>query len=286
MNYSNRILGKDIEDLIFQDIATYFYNIQQESNVAEYKSYNPKGEIDNKLTGIYKSVCALLNSEGGIVIWGAPEGKRVEGRKEKEFIGDLTPINRIIEKDYLINKISNNIIPLPNSIKANIIEHEDSCIVVLEIEKSAYAPHQTNDIYYMRLDGQSVPAPHNYIEALFKQIKYPELGGYISFVKIQNNGSQYYLSMQVIIMNHSPIINEENIFFSLTSSIGSVRGSGNASIENNGLTLHHKNFINLLHYGLVNSYDVAVLYNHDELLQNNFESSLILMFGGKNIMDP
>lgn len=284
MSYSKSILGKEIEQLTFQDLVDYFQNPRQESNIAEYKSFNPRGDFEQKLTGVYQAVCALLNSEGGLVIWGAPEGHRMAERREKEFSGNLTPIDRLIEKDYLINKLSGNITPLPNSIKAEIIEHEGKSIIVIEVEKSIYAPHQTNNIYYMRLDGQSKPAPHHYIEALFKQIKYPKLGGYIKFESIQTDGRLYYLSIKVFIMNHSSMLNEENVSFRLICDNGTFKnqyGNGNPSITLDGHQLNYNNFANIMHYGAVPYCDATVVYSPYKLTENNYETYFLLMFGGK-----
>lgn len=284
MIYSKSILGKVLEELTFQDIIDYFQNPQQESNIAEYKSFNPRGDFDQKFIGIYQAVCALLNSEGGIIIWGAPVGQHVSGRKEKIFSGDLTPINRIVEKDYLINRISDNITPLPNNINARIIERNEECVIVIEVEKSIYSPHQTQNVYYMRLDGQSKPAPHHYIEALFKQIRYPELGGYIKFESIETDGTRYFLGIKIFVMNHSSILNEENVSFRLTCNNGIFNNqypSGIPTITLNGHQLHYDNYADIMHYGSVPFCDATIIYNPYDLANNNYETNLMIAFGGR-----
>nr|WP_319997659.1 ATP-binding protein [uncultured Draconibacterium sp.] len=284
MSYSQSILGKELNEITFLDLVTYFQNPRQESNIAEYKSFNPNGDFEQKFGGIYQAVCALLNSEGGLLIWGAPVGQRIAGKKEKEFSGDLTPLDRILEKDYLVNKLSDNIIPLPNNLKVEIIEHEGNCVVLVEVEKSSYAPHQTNNTYFMRLDGQSKPAPHHYIEALFKQIKYPDLGGYIKFENIVTDGQNYYFKIKVVVVNHSALLNEENVSFRFTCDNGLINNAYNGSnpiVTLGGHQLYYDNFQNILHYGAVPFFDITLIFNPHELVNNNYECQLILMFGGK-----
>jgi hypothetical protein len=285
-SYAKSILGKELESLTYHDLVNYFLNPRQESNITEYKSYKPQGDIEQKLAGVYQALCAMLNSDGGIVIWGAPEGKSVEGRKEKQFVGQLSPIDRVFEKDYLINKLSDNITPLPNSIKVEIIENHNQCIVVIEVRKSAYAPHQTKNIYYMRLDGQSKPAPHHYIEALFKQVRYPELGGYIRFNRLSSIASRPVLTITIFLMNHSSMINEENVSFRLICDKGifvegpnALRSDPDIGLE--GHELSKDMFAPILHYGAAPFWDAKIMFNSDELMKNNYEANLILMFGGK-----
>ena len=56
----------------------------------------------------------------------------------------------------------------------------------------------------MRMDGQSRPAPHHYVEALFKQIKYPNLEGYIKFDELTLDDGTYYLNISFIVFNYFP----------------------------------------------------------------------------------
>ena len=171
MDFCSKIFGCSLRDLSYEKIALYFSTDQEETDIIEFKSFSDKGTIQDKVSGINKSVCAFANSEGGIIIWGAPEGKDVAGKKEKIFVGALTNIDQSIEKDALISRISSNIIPVPNGVVCKILEEGNNKICVFEVQQSEYAPHQFDSRYYMRLDGQSRPAPHHYIEALFKKIR-------------------------------------------------------------------------------------------------------------------
>ena len=79
MTYSKLYFGKELIELTYDDIENYFVDEKDESNKIEYKSYhNPdeKNHTENE-NGVVKAICGLLNSEGGIVIWGAPVGQAV-----------------------------------------------------------------------------------------------------------------------------------------------------------------------------------------------------------------
>lgn len=214
MTLSNKILGKELDDLTYQDIETYFSTEKVETDNLEFKSINLAGNFDDKISGLTKSICGFLNSNGGLLIWGAPAGVRPVGGGAKRFQGVLTPYNAQIEKDSLINKITDKITPIPNRIRLNICEHAGNFVFVFEIESSEYSPHQTENYYYMRIDGQTRVAPHHYIEALFKKIKYPNIGCYLKITNatvLQN--MHYRIDFDIYIFNWSPLQNDEDISF-------------------------------------------------------------------------
>lgn len=61
------------------DIKDFFSTRQEESSTLEFKS----GEVD--VTDIFKEITAFLNTEGGLLIIGAP-------REVKEVIGKKTVV--------------------------------------------------------------------------------------------------------------------------------------------------------------------------------------------------
>lgn len=91
MDYCTAHFGKKLEDLTFHDIENFFSVERVETDQLEFKSINLKGGLDEKFPGIQKTVGAFLNSSGGLLIWGAPDGKLTSGKKEKAFVGSLTP---------------------------------------------------------------------------------------------------------------------------------------------------------------------------------------------------
>src|SRR5690348_16740477 len=90
------LFGKPIHQLELDDIMSFFRNEKTETDKLEFKSYTDfessnatKSSRDKeKLNDIFKSICAFLNSDGGVLIWGTPKGKHVEGSKEEVYCGD------------------------------------------------------------------------------------------------------------------------------------------------------------------------------------------------------
>lgn len=283
MDFTKILLRKELRDLLYPDIEDYFKVSRKESNTIEFKSYTSSGEIDSQYNAIYKTICGFLNSDGGLLIWGAPSGQKMPGKKEKEFFGELKPIDKSIEKDALINKICSNISPLPQGFRVEILEKEERQLCIIEVDKNRNGPFQTNDIYYMRLDGQTKPAPHYYIEALFRQITYPELGGYIKFSTLKINNSVYYLSFQVIILNHSPLQNEEKISWRLLVDPGSFIKQSNKHVDIDPVNnqMYSDNFPQVLHLGEAPYTDVILTINPYELNSNNNQVHIILLYGGR-----
>ncbi len=286
MDYSNKLLGKSIEKLTYEDIENYFNSPKEETDLIEYKSYDSREKEKDQYKNIFKAICALLNSGGGIVVWGAPQGQEVQGKKEKQFFGQLCPIEFVIEKDAFVNKIADSIIPIPSGVKVEVRENAEARIVVIEIQKSDYSPHQTNSTYFMRLDGQSRPAPHHYVEALFKQIKYPNLRGFIKISdgKRTNNIlapnprlTTYTIPFEFSIWNFSLLQNEEQLRITITAEKGKIIGNAD-QIPGSKLNFQYS----LLHSAIPISESLTLQYERTGMGTINLEDRLIILFGGKN----
>ncbi|MDO6433503.1 ATP-binding protein [Flavitalea sp. BT771] len=251
MSFAKQFFNKTISDLSYQDIVDFFADAKDETDRIEFKSNSPKNPNEADFQPINKAVCAFLNSEGGLVIWGAPVGQTVTGKKEKVFQGALTPTTKSFEKDQFINKISSAITPVPRGILFNRLEHAGAYIYVIEIEPSEYSPHQTDNTYYMRLDGQSRPAPHHYIEALFKRIKFPKIDGYIVLSDYRLDGGNFFITATFMVFNQSRYLNADNVHLRaiITKGVRFV-GTG-ASDDYYGMSNHEWNRV-----------DSKVLYNN------------------------
>jgi hypothetical protein len=212
--------SKPLADLQYTDIERFFTKEHLESDQVEFKSFKPNGPLESKLPSIIEGITAFLNSSGGLLIWGAPEGVKVEGRKEKAFVGSPTNLPLTIEKDWLISKIADKIIPLPRSFRVQLVACATGQVAVFEVDESPYSPHQTDNMYYMRLDGQNKPAPHHYIEALFKRITFPRLEMHLKEgpVKVAFPHIPYAshaVEVSFLFFNFSPFLNEEKLFFEI-----------------------------------------------------------------------
>ena len=288
INFGEKYFGKDIDQLAYPDLESFFAEEREESNKLELKAFSSTyGNINKNLEGVIRGICAFLNSDGGILVWGAPEGQKIEGRDEKVFMGDLSPLTERLGKDWLINKVSDSITPLPVNVRVGIVESEGKFVYVFEVQASQTKPHQYKNTYWVRLDGQTKPAPHYLIEALMKQIHYPNLEGYIKFDKIDHNGTNYFLDITIVIFNFSELQNDEDVSFRLMCPQGIFAGSMNSTNEGlvyayEGHQLIHKDLIKTIHYGGPNKHHAKLIFNPVKLsgeMKNTV--NLMLTFGGR-----
>lgn len=289
MSLSKKLLRKEISSLALDDVKAFFKTEKEESDILEFKSFFDKRQnnIKEKEKGVIKTICGFLNSNGGLLIWGAPIGEKLDGRKEKVFSGELSPVKMFIEKDSFINKISNGIIPVPDKVQfARIPFSEDSFIYLIEVKESSYKPHQFDGRYYMRLDGQTKVAPHHYVEALFKQIRYPNLGGYLQFVSVDQIQRSFRISIRIYLFNHSPLQNEEKVSIMLMTSQGSFRDPirpgllKEMTLNYDGQQLVYNGFQEVFHYGKPEYIDVSLIISQNEI-GNNLPIEMQLYFGGR-----
>jgi len=226
MAYSKSIFGKELFDLTYQDIKDFFVTEKEENLNLEFKSYPNQGSHHEKEKVIKKSVCALLNSEGGIIVWGAPtESRGLSGITKAS--GDLTPFNSNLDKDKLINILSSTIIPMPIGIKVVFLsENETDSIVIVEVHKSIERPHQFDNKYFIRLDGQTRIAPHYLIKALMESQDFPTIRGHLRLKTIQSDGNNLIITFAKLLYNTSKFNNEKNAYYKLFCAPGSIYVNG------------------------------------------------------------
>jgi len=285
-NYSQQYFGKNLDDLTFQDIADFFAEEKEESDKIEFKAFHPDfGNFNKNLEGVIRGICAFLNSNGGILIWGAPLGQKVDDRVI--FKGDLSPVTEFKEKDSLISKVSDSITPLPVNINVQILEKDGGYLYIFETQISTYSPHQYKNTYWARLDGQTKPAPHYLVEALFKKISYPNIEAYINFNKfgtLQNG--KCYLDIAILMFNFSELQNAHNLTYRLMCGQGVFAGSLNPNTSKNyiydGHMYVHKNLNEILHFGAPDRNTQRIIIDMDKLAgEHNYKMDLILTFGGR-----
>lgn len=223
MTITEAIFNKAIHCLIKEDIENHFSKEQGETDISEYKSYvdynNQQGTKNSrdkeKLSDIIKTICAFLNSEGGVLIWGAPIPTD-NGNKEKVCKGDLTPVSVKIERDQFINRIASEISPTPLRINFQPIDlGNDTYCYVFETSKSDFAPHQYKGTYYMRMDGSTRPAPHQYVEALMKKITLPKLYAQVLLSTAIELPKYAIIPLIVCIRNLSKYIHDKNVTYAI-----------------------------------------------------------------------
>lgn len=222
MNYSSIIFGKELYDLTLNDLTNFFETEKEENLNLEFKSYPPQGDHKGKESAVIKAVCGLLNSEGGIVVWGAPVETRI-ANGNTSAIGDLTSFPSNLDRDRLINILSSNITPLPTGIKVKQITNPaNESLFIIEVQKSVGRPHQYDNRYYIRLDGQTRIAPHYLISALMKSVDFPVLRGHIRLKRIETNGNNFVLTFRKLLFNTSTYINDINITMQIIAHPGHI----------------------------------------------------------------
>jgi hypothetical protein len=171
MSLCTSLFQKSLYELAIADLESFFSSEQEETSVLEFKAGK------SSLEDIHKEVAAFLNTEGGLLIIGAPiEVKHPERKNIKICKGALTP-STISDQDTLMRSIASNISPSPTTIKAKTLPIEGGAVYVLEIGQSINPPHQVSNtgIYYIRLERDAKPAPHGLVEALFFRRQKSEL---------------------------------------------------------------------------------------------------------------
>jgi len=225
-SFSTLIFGKSWEDISLEDIQYFFQREQTESDRLEFKSfpgnYTAQKEEDKK---VLKTICGFLNSDGGILIWGAPEDQGTSVEPGRRFTGPLTPTSHFHEKDAFIAKIANRIVPSPKGIRFKSIPIGGKFIYLIEVPLSEFSPHQFENVYHMRMDAQTVAAPHHYIEALFRKISFPRLEAYLRIDDyLPETADLFSVKCTITFMNFSRYQNDENLHCRIISDQGKIMG--------------------------------------------------------------
>jgi hypothetical protein len=284
-SYAEAIIGIPLTDIKLEDLNQFFSIEQEETDLLELKSYFEKNQSlhTHKENGILKTICAFLNSSGGLLIWGAPVGKSIEGRKHKIFTGQLSPVEQLIENDTFISKIANNIIPLSSNVRMCKIEVEDGKYVYLfDVGQSDYKPHQFDNRFWVRLYGQTGIAPYYLIDALFKQIQTPEIRGYVRIIGYNCTPELLInLTFSITIFNISKTINDQDTYFSLVTSAGEFKPNELENYFFNGNNVLVRNIVPVITYGLPFNADLKLQFFASDLRKNNGFLKIELFFGSR-----
>jgi len=276
MKYSQIIFEKDLYDLNYTDLVEYFESEKEETLNLEFKSYPAEGNHNDKEKAIYKPICGLLNSEGGVVVWGAPtEDRDADGNTTAE--GALTPFETNLDRDRLINKISSLIIPLPVGIRVQKLDAPDgNSIFVIEVEKSNQKPHQYKNDYFIRLDGQTKIAPHYLIEAMMKSIDFPIVRGHIRLKNINLIGNNIVLSFVKVLFNTSQFNNDINFFYRIVAIPGVIRIGDNTYAGD-----YTNDTIKIMSHGRPSRSTFQLVIPSPDLVARGQEVDVIISFGGE-----
>jgi len=221
---AKELLGKEIQELALEDLRTFFLKERKESDVLEFKSYSTeKGQKDpnEHLRAVHKTICAFLNSQGGVLVWGAPIGQKREGEKEKVFVGELTKVEVDLEDDQIADGILQSVSPMPSGFTFKKLGDGTSRIYVFEVKSSPYSPHQIKGAYFARFTAQTHPAPHYLVEALMRRVTFPNIAAYVQLNAVSKEPGKVVVSFIISCVNHSRLQNERNITVTAYTSHGS-----------------------------------------------------------------
>lgn len=147
-----------------EDLEALFSIPQEESDTLEFKSGN--AEIES----IFKEICALANSGGGVVIYGSPKEEDKNSKEQtRKCYREIIPTKLNYTADQMIQRIMDHISPSPMGVKVNRIHKNENSIYLIVIPKSINPPHQYNGSYLIRSGTMSTPAPPGIVEAMYNQ---------------------------------------------------------------------------------------------------------------------
>lgn len=197
-NYIEKIFGSERSKITLNDVKDFFSTPQEESSILEFKS----GGVE--IIDLYKEITAFLNTEGGLLIVGAPRETTIKiGKTDvKVCVGNLD-YSKFKNKDWLYQKIAVNVVPTPVDIKIEEFITEDGNVFLIDIPQSMNPPHQcsSDGKYYLRLERDAKLAPHGIVQALFNKRRVPDLSADIKFKKVDYN----YDDISIRVQNQSSI---------------------------------------------------------------------------------
>ncbi|MGV6947006.1 AlbA family DNA-binding domain-containing protein [Sphingobacterium kyonggiense] len=275
VDYCTRIFGKSLRELSYQDIENYFIEPKEENEYLEFKS--GQGDFENSfINNIIRTIVGFLNSSGGVLIWGSPKDTSPKKGEQKVTVGDLIPLTISKAKDNLINRISTSISYMPKGINVEKLEKEGKFVYIFEIQESESKPHQYSEkgIYYIRLDGQTKPAPHYVIDALFKQIKFADIDGKLNFVYAELFSENLIIEIEAKLSNNSKYIIGNGIEISLHTSVGRFT-------QNNDKDLAAPNTYSL-HYGPPKTLGAKIKIDLTNIDYEEKELNITMFFAGNN----
>jgi len=286
MRFTETLFGREFKDLSIKDIEDFFLEPREESDKMEFKSYetgpNDKKDMKEREKDILRTICGMLNSEGGMIIWGAPSN--VGGPSK------LTPLEKLYRKDDFMAKIANLIIPSPQGIIMLTISAGTGNVYLFDIPRSEYSPHQLQDKYYMRLDGQTKAAPHHYIEAQFRKISFPNIEAYLRLDSYSIASEVLAeLNCTIVFRNQSPFQNDFDIHYRLFTSHGApveyfrstVLTSREHDLQRPGDYVKDP-VAKTIYYGNWIDSQFKIIINRDVLHKHNYEIDIRLQFGARH----
>lgn len=236
MSFARQFFGKPLHEVEVSDILRFFKQKRHEGQHLEFKS----GEVH--MEKIQKEICAFLNSEGGLMIVGAPREMSIPGMvKERSSFGEPRPSN-INDPEVFTSKLLSGIVPEPVGMQLQQIRFSDGSVFLVEVPPSSFPPHQlfATGKYYLREGDVSRPAFHEEVERMFLDSRkaYPDLR-----LEIQKKKDEVTLSL--VFSNRSsvsvdklnfrlevrPVLHQVEEFFVVEEQLGKPLSRGEEWIQ-------------------------------------------------------
>jgi hypothetical protein len=230
MSFIDYYLRKPAPEVTFDDLQRLVSAEVPESQTLEYKS----GRIDLAECG--ETISAFLNTDGGLLVIGAPQTENVQepgGRRRRICRGQFRPINPIPDKDDAHRKLLSRILPLPAGVTIRVVPTAvDSAILLVDVPKSSYPPHQFENSYFVRLDGETRKAPQALVEALFLQRRGPNLQCNVVAENVRpiesiDQDDRFEVTLRINVVNNSRSIAE---FFALDLKVDKAMETANPGL--------------------------------------------------------
>ncbi|RRB00673.1 AlbA family DNA-binding domain-containing protein [Larkinella rosea] len=145
ISFATSLFHKALHDIDQNDLEKFFEAERDESLTLEFKSYADSKSLDKseRISGVFKTVVAFLNSSGGLLVWGAPESTpSTTNLKSKICTGPLSPVLEYFDRDVLVSKLVDSIDPRPHNIDVNPIRINGGYVYLIEVQESSNKPHQ------------------------------------------------------------------------------------------------------------------------------------------------
>ncbi len=279
-------------DITQEILEKYFEEERDETMFLEFKSFTEKSvdgrpqELKNseKEKGVIKTIDAFLNSNGGLLIWGAPESAEVKRGKKTVKIckGQLSPVPDFYDRDSFMNKLASLIKPLPQGVRMVPVSVGNGYVYLFDVQESQNKPYQYDGRYYVRMDTGTSRAEHYMVYAMCRQIKNPELALSFDFGPARASLGTDHISFElsVKIENITETVNDYDIYVKLNISPQGSIGVNNCNPANYPDTVLDEGIAKILSFGLPIKYSCVVYTPKQPMPSSGIIVSI--WYGGRN----